>query len=943
MNSPPTPEQPRFVGSSADDAWEIAERVLNGKKLTPRVLYGDEGKMVEDSDTDFEADAVRHRVASERPSLKRKYAASGLRDDRGSMTKRSASRKVRNRTPLKIATQRSIAVNDSNGSDGGAPCGGRREVIDEHEVVLLDGEKSEMSGTDNEDADVSKCPEPLSRSGMRRRISLATSTISPVSKLKTDSEDKALRFETPAEFSRHENGFNIRCENAVSAEREGVLEARGDAGFKSCSLNDQKSTPRRARDLVSMFNSDSEDSSQRSPPSARGRLKRLRVSVPDSFRSEDSDCEQANARLEEKGEYLAAPTTRLQVDLGSQTRTPRRKIVFESESDDGLSEPAASEKFRGKAACLDECNAPNPLVGSTTVCIPTLQPVVSSESHPHKSTANPQSAKKANPDEDKDETDCLVNHSSQGNEKRHSVVSREGHSFSLDERNRDFISEEMLHCDSPSQSAERDVVDIRSSSEEGDRDAERRRADALSEEESDDGPGRHRVMTRSVARRASQIQRPTSHLSASDSGSVSNDSSKSSGDSSLEILSDVQVADQKPGREDECTPTKQRRWRSCFLRSGDRKYSITPESTPSPPSTRRRSRLCKLATKYSDDDDQAKDTSQGESCVRASQVELVASPSQLPDPEKTGKCFREQKNLELSQSDADSQTPSSAEKRRTAVKSLCKRREIPSANVPPVRRAIFQDYPREPNDDVRKSEAQGRTQARGSEQSIRTDVVVDVQRGKGQMDKDAVEDVIDLVNDEESRHPTDTLDEAPESDSPVQADEIWNSSSARNSSLGEEDNAKDVITIEDDKPPPFNLLILCNPGESVKQMAERLGEEEIMDRVTEAQCEGREIVGGEELGLGESFNTGVFNQFSETVVAEQIGRERKVNNVTEQALRGEYKFNYRGRDMGNQPWRSGRGGKKWYRGQHRGGRGGRSGGDGRGRGGRLANLRRRRG
>lgn len=59
-----------------------------------------------------------------------------------------------------------------------------------------------------------------------------------------------------------------------------------------------------------------------------------------------------------------------------------------------------------------------------------------------------------------------------------------------------------------------------------------------------------------------------------------------------------------------------------------------------------------------------------------------------------------------------------------------------------------------------------------------------------------------------------------------------------------------------DVPPPleeapvFNIgLVLCQPGESVTQMVERLGVDRVMDQVFDAQLSGRKVVGGEELGI----------------------------------------------------------------------------------------------
>lgn len=110
------------------------------------------------------------------------------------------------------------------------------------------------------------------------------------------------------------------------------------------------------------------------------------------------------------------------------------------------------------------------------------------------------------------------------------------------------------------------------------------------------------------------------------------------------------------------------------------------------------------------------------------------------------------------------------------------------------------------------------------------------------------------------------------------------------------------LVIDDDTPPPFNLIVLCEGGESIEQMVQRLGEEAVMERVIEAQENGREILGGESLGItNRPSSKNTFDKFRNTVVADQIGREKSIKSVTEEALRGEYKFNYRGRAREEQP------------------------------------------
>lgn len=133
---------------------------------------------------------------------------------------------------------------------------------------------------------------------------------------------------------------------------------------------------------------------------------------------------------------------------------------------------------------------------------------------------------------------------------------------------------------------------------------------------------------------------------------------------------------------------------------------------------------------------------------------------------------------------------------------------------------------------------------------------------------------------------------------------------------------------DEDSPPPFYLNALCENGETVEQMIERLGEGYVLERISNAQQSGRRIIGGEQLGINDPFNRDVFSRFSKTVVAGQVGKDRAVNSVTEQALRGEYKFNYRGRSNEERgDGASSRGhGQGWGRGRGRGR------GQGRGRG-----------
>lgn len=51
------------------------------------------------------------------------------------------------------------------------------------------------------------------------------------------------------------------------------------------------------------------------------------------------------------------------------------------------------------------------------------------------------------------------------------------------------------------------------------------------------------------------------------------------------------------------------------------------------------------------------------------------------------------------------------------------------------------------------------------------------------------------------------------------------------------------------RPAPFDVRSLCDSGETVAEMFQRLGEDTVMDAVFQAQEEGRRVVGGEDIGL----------------------------------------------------------------------------------------------
>lgn len=264
--------------------------------------------------------------------------------------------------------------------------------------------------------------------------------------------------------------------------------------------------------------------------------------------------------------------------------------------------------------------------------------------------------------------------------------------------------------------------------------------------------------------------------------------------------------------------------------------------------------------------------------------------------------FLERQIDDFSSSSADLRAVSSQETKRPSELKTRRQMTRKHTAVPPVRRDILKTLEDDWADKYGRL-SPGNTPTQSPGQSPKHDEPRHVECDEvPQEDFDEVVDLVD-VNEDES-----PIDLVAESDSPLNVDEIRNLSSVPGSD--------EVLPVDDGKPPPFNLLVLCNRGESVKQMKERLGEEVLMDRVIEAQQAGREIIGGEEVGLTSSFNRNVFNRFSREIVGDQLGRERKAKVVTEQALRGEYQFNYRGRNQANKPfrgkgaWKKASGGKK---------------------------------
>jgi hypothetical protein len=78
--------------------------------------------------------------------------------------------------------------------------------------------------------------------------------------------------------------------------------------------------------------------------------------------------------------------------------------------------------------------------------------------------------------------------------------------------------------------------------------------------------------------------------------------------------------------------------------------------------------------------------------------------------------------------------------------------------------------------------------------------------------------------------------------------------------------------------PPYNVkAILCNPGENMESMLDRLGEEYVIEEIFKARESGRRIVGADALGFSDdlevpkpSLNAGLIRKFKDS-----LGREKK--------------------------------------------------------------------
>ncbi|KAI0557152.1 hypothetical protein FGB62_336g029 [Gracilaria domingensis] len=316
----------------------------------------------------------------------------------------------------------------------------------------------------------------------------------------------------------------------------------------------------------------------------------------------------------------------------------------------------------------------------------------------------------------------------------------------------------------------------------------------------------------------------------------------------------------------------QTRRRLSFAVSQD--TGVTPPSSPSPPSTRKRRLRSKLITVPSDEEDKHRE----DPPKRPDRIQKSIDFGRVPEENEW---YHERKIETFSSSAEDSNDPREKSSPRKVVAVRSKKRV--SATKPGT----------QPNPLTRLSPNPKDRALNVCEDLVDSDRfykrdVACVQRPRRTTNNDQLKnEVIDLVDDDDFE---DICPSRPQKDSTMSSIEDVDGNGVENL------NEPPPCDIDDSKPPPFNLYILCKEGESISDMRERLGENELMDKVMQARNAGREIIGGEKLGLTATFNREVFSRFSKTVVGDQVSRQRNSVSITEKALRGEYKFNYRGRD-----------------------------------------------
>ncbi|CAN8072979.1 unnamed protein product [Agarophyton chilense] len=313
--------------------------------------------------------------------------------------------------------------------------------------------------------------------------------------------------------------------------------------------------------------------------------------------------------------------------------------------------------------------------------------------------------------------------------------------------------------------------------------------------------------------------------------------------------------------------------------AGSQGNEITPPSTPSPPSTKKRSLRSKLITVSSDEED--------EFCIDRSKLldgpentEMFAEPNKVAGDSEW---YHERKIDTFSSSGDDAVEPIDNPSPGKIIAISSKKRV--SASKPGSRSNFLAELCPNSKDPVLEA----------SVEYVDSGDLGKVIASKDTSDHEIMNtsrvnhEVIDLVDDDD-----DDFEEITPTN--IKNNCVFSLNNGLN--VSDIENLRDVpeCNIDDSKPPPFNLYILCNEGESITDMKDRLGEDALMDRVMQARNDGREIIGGDQLGLTTTFNKDVFSRFSKTVVGDRVTRKRKTASVTEKALRGEYRFNYRGKE-----------------------------------------------
>lgn len=367
------------------------------------------------------------------------------------------------------------------------------------------------------------------------------------------------------------------------------------------------------------------------------------------------------------------------------------------------------------------------------------------------------------------------------------------------------------------------------------------------------------------------------------------------------------------------SPSKRLTRRSGRLRSRAKSelLNLSQSESPSPPSTRKKGRFSKLETRADSDDELASGgAGVGVHSTRVNFNIEATDNGAKGDAQASGfKCkewFFERDIGQFSSSSSDvpdfKRTPIGAQRRRNARNGV--NIGLQSAEPAAVERPIVTEFSDDGNEFQKVSgvESVGNTPTQSPPRPEISSVEI--------ADPDVV--VVDAVGTEDAnRGVMDLID----FDDTADFEEPHNRASQAIQSVG---SAEDVMEVDDDEqhgepeagPPPFNLHALCENNEDLIAMMERLGEDHVLELISKAQGEGRKIIGGEELGLDQTFNTDVFDKYSRTIVATEIRKDRSGTlNITERALKGEYQFNYRGRNTSASASSGRRGGRGRGRGR----------------------------